>query len=574
MTLNRSRFGSGDAKIGGSKVLFFKHHARSRFDRWLRDYPRATPIVVFCVALMLVIAAAWSVELSEKRVHLAQQQARVDDIASALERQAASDSAYLVAMSALLANVDNPSPQIFRSYAAQLHGVDDLDGVTGLGSITRFDQSDVAELRSRARPFPDVVVPPAGSPDRWPVYVVSMLRAQAPVRNDKWRTSFSLRGDPKWSAVVGKMRGAPLIATTDAALLPADVGKSDRGFLVMIPVQNLAGRPDIRSVAFISVRTKDFVAAAVGPRMPAAARIELANVTAGRAEPLFLSRADSDTRATPLEKQVHLFDQTWRLLYWPAAGAGLATLTLVILFGGTAFSTLLLAYVLLVQRSTRDLHALLDSQLTQEKERAAFIRELNHRVKNTLANVTSIISLTRHRTDNVQLFADTVLQRVKALAAGHSLLEGGQWAPADLRAIFSTQLSVYERWIERVDLEGPDVNVSPNDALTIGLAVHELTTNAARYGALSSDDGRIVIRWQLADSNWVQVDWQEMGGPQVETPEKLGFGLNLVQRALAHELQRPIEMIFDPAGFRCRFFFQLREPRSFRLRSQPGFQTR
>jgi two-component sensor histidine kinase len=226
----------------------------------------------------------------------------------------------------------------------------------------------------------------------------------------------------------------------------------------------------------------------------------------------------------------------------------------------------LLAYVLLVQRRTIDLHAMLDAQLLQERERTAFVRELNHRVKNTLANVTSIISLTRNRTNDVQDFADMLLQRVRALAAGHTLLESGQWGPADLRAIFSTQLLAHDKIGDRIALDGPSVEVVPQDALTIGLAVHELTTNSVRYGALSADQGRISVRWHVIEGNWVQVDWEESGGPLVVAPEKLGFGLMLVQRALAHELRRPIEIIFDPAGFRCRFFFQLREARQFQLR--------
>ncbi len=96
--------------------------------------------------------------------------------------------------------------------------------------------------------------------------------------------------------------------------------------------------------------------------------------------------------------------------------------------------------------------------------------------------------------------------------------------------------------------------------------MHELTTNAVRFGALSTDEGRIAVRWHIVEGHWVQVDWVESGGPAVVPPEKLGFGLTLVQRALAHELHRPIELNFEPAGFRCRFFFQLREQRSFQLR--------
>jgi two-component sensor histidine kinase len=297
-----------------------------------------------------------------------------------------------------------------------------------------------------------------------------------------------------------------------------------------------------------------------------AGQVEIVQHTPGGEKRIFWSPTHSGPLGGALSKDVQVFDQHWTLRYWPQARSGLSILSMVILFGGAAFALLLLAYVLLVQRRTVDLHAMLDAQLLQERERTAFVRELNHRVKNTLANVTSIISLTRNRTDDVQDFADMLLQRVRALAAGHTLLESGQWGPADLRAIFSTQLVAHDKVGDRIALDGPSVEVVPQDALTIGLAVHELTTNSVRYGALSADQGRISVRWQIIESNWVQVDWEESGGPLVVPPEKLGFGLMLVQRALAHELHRPIDITFDPAGFRCRFFFQLREAKQFQLR--------
>ncbi len=196
-------------------------------------------------------------------------------------------------------------------------------------------------------------------------------------------------------------------------------------------------------------------------------RVEILRQTSGGEKRIFQSGPPVRRLAAPLAKEVGVFEQRWTLRYWPPARAGLSMLSLVILMGGAAFALLLLAYVLLVQRRTSDLHALLDAQLLQERERTAFVRELNHRVKNTLANVTSIISLTRHRTTDVQSFADMLLQRVRALAAGHSLLEGGQWGPADLRAIFSTQLSAHDKaggQGDRIALEGPDVAVVPQDA--------------------------------------------------------------------------------------------------------------
>lgn len=549
-------------KIDGSNILYLNRRAKDRFDSWLREYPRATPVVVFCAVLALVLSAAWSVDRADKRIWQTQQQAKVADMVSALERQAASDSAYLSAMGALLANVGNPSPQTFQNYVDRLRGLPDLNGIAGLGWIERFDERDLPDLQRRlaesgsALPRP----PASGPPLYWPFYLTSMLEPRA--EGDSWSTRIDSQGAAPWAGAVEKVRQTGKISTTGPAAMPA----GEPGFLVLAPVRALRGEPDFRGVAFVLLRTADFAQSAIGPRLKGGGRVELFNRFAGGQRRIFEAQEGKQRFGDPISRTVTVFDQRWVLNYEPPERLGLSALSLVILFGGMAFATLLLAYVLLVQRRTADLHALLDVQMMQERERTAFIRELNHRVKNTLANVTSIISLTRNRASNVESFADMLLQRVRALAAGHSLLDSGQWGPADLRAIFSTQLNAHDR-AKQISLEGPDVSVSPNDALTIGLAVHELATNSVRFGALSTEAGSLTVRWQIADDNWVQVDWEERGGPPVEPPEKLGFGLSLVQRALAHELRRPIDLVFDPAGFRCRFFFQLRAPRSFQLRN-------
>jgi two-component sensor histidine kinase len=530
-------------------------------------------VTVFCVAFLLVLVAAWSVEVAERRIWTAQQQTKVDDIASTFDRQASADSAYLAAMGSLLGNVGRPSPRIFGDYVRQLRGISDLSGVVALGWIERFDEKDLADLRQRvAMPptagdsdQPDTSSFPTAMPGKWPVYLSAMLEPQN--GGGKWSSRIDPRADAPWAGTVDRVMKTGAIATAEWSARPQASGQTDRpAFLALAPAPGTGREPRFRGIAFVLVRTKDFVSAAVDPRLMRGGHVELFKRTAGGETRIFSSQPHAGRLAPPLAKEVGIFDQHWTLRYWPPARGGLSILSLVILFGGTAFALLLLAYVLLVQRRTIDLHALLDVQLLQERERAAFIRELNHRVKNTLANVTSIISLTRNRTDDVQMYADMLLQRVRALAAGHSLLEDGQWAPADLRAIFRAQLAVNDKAVDRVVLEGPDVRVVPHDALTIGLAAHELTTNALRYGALSTEEGRLTIRWHVIEGDWVQVDWEERGGPTVVTPEKLGFGLMLVQRALAHELQRPIDLSFDPEGFRCRFFFQLRELRSFQLR--------
>ncbi len=379
---------------------------------------------------------------------------------------------------------------------------------------------------------------------------------------------FDMGSEARRAAAMDKAWSTGAIAATDTINLIQDMGRTpDPAFLVFAPVRSLVPGERFRGFVYAPARTRNFVTAAVKPRLLESGRIELFDRTPAGSELIYSSGQPNQKLAAPIEEQVELFGQQWTLRYWPLARHGLYPLSFMVLFGGAAFAMLLLAYFLLVQRRNRDLQDLLDTQLGQEKERAAFVRELNHRVKNSLANVTSIISLTRHNTDDVQLFSDTLLQRVRALAAGHSLLAGGQWAPTSLRSIVATQLDPHDRTGRNIALEGPEVMVSANDALTIGLAFHELATNAMRYGALSTQEGRVTVRWGIADDKWVEVDWIEEGGPPVTPPETAGFGLNLVKRALAHELRRPIEIDFDPAGLRCRFFVQLRQPRSFQLRN-------
>lgn len=502
---------------------------------------------------------------------VAEQQTKVDDVASTFERQAATDAAYLAAMGSLLGNVDSPSPQVFRNYVGQLRGISELNGVIGLGWIERFDRQQQPELRQRlGMPSGNQALDRDSNavvaiPDRWPVYLVGMLEDES--EGSRWSMILDSGDRDPWVAVMNRVMKSGTIGTGDwTEAAQAGDAHHQPTFVVLAPAPSARGEPKFNGVAFGLVRTKDFAVAAINPGILRAGQVEIVQRTPAGEKRIFWSQAHSARLDAALSQDVQVFDQHWTLRYWPQARSGLSILGMVILFGGAAFALLLLAYVLLVQRRTIDLHAMLDAQLLQERERTAFVRELNHRVKNTLANVTSIISLTRNRTDDVQDFADMLLQRVRALAAGHTLLESGQWGPADLRAIFSTQLLAHDKIGDRIALDGPSVEVVPQDALTIGLAVHELTTNSMRYGALSADQGRISVRWHVIEGNWVQVDWEESGGPVVVAPEKLGFGLMLVQRALAHELHRPIDITFDPAGFRCRFFFQLRQAKQFQLR--------
>jgi two-component sensor histidine kinase len=535
---------------------------RERFDSWLRDYPRATPIAIFCIAFTLVLLASWSVEAAQQRIRLAGWQANASDIASAIERQAASDRAYLEATSALFAGVENASPDFFRRFADRLRLIYDLNGVLALGWAERVEPNDLPALKMRMEEggFPEFTVLPRPDSGDWPAYVITMLEPQT--WSNRALIGHDMHAEPRRAKAMERALMSNDVAATDRVKLFQDATQIHApAFIAFAPVWSVGPERRFRGFVFMQIRASDFIATAVPPRLLESGKIEIVDETETGPESIFSASPPVRTFADPLQERVTVFDQHWVLRFSPPRRM-VFPLTLVILVGGTAFALLLLAYVLLVQRRNGDLQALLEAQTERETERAAFVRELNHRVKNSLANVTSIISLTRQNAKDLDSYADMLLRRVRALAASHSLLDGAQWGPTDLRSLVLSQTGSDERIV----IDGPPVLISPNDALTVGLALHELLTNATRHGALTDESGKVTISWSIVENECVEVDWRESGGPPIAEPKSRGFGLNLIERALALELGRKILVEFAPEGLHCQFRVNLRPARRFKLR--------
>lgn len=541
---------------------------KSRFDRWLRDYPRATPVGIFLFLLLLVGGSAWSVELAARRAGHAAAEVQAREIAGAIERQAAANSAYLQATTALFTSVETVSPDLFREFVDRLRLAYDMTGVVGLGWSETLTGADVPALRNRmiVKGYRDFAIYPDRGDRGTELHVITMLEPQT-VPNRR-AVGFNMFSEARRRAAMDRARRTNAMAASDPVRLVQDGGaRHSPGFLVFVPVSGQGHDGRFRGYVYAPVRTRDFILAAVKSGLPATGVVELFDTTDTGQERIFSSGVAEVALAAPVERQLAVFDQQWLVRFHPVAGGSLSLLTLVVLIGGVSFALLLLAYILLVQRRNEDLEALVAGQAEREAERAAFVRELNHRVKNSLSNVTSIISLTKRNATDVDSFADNLLERVRALAASHSLLDGAQWGPTDLKALVETQLRAHDHAAGRISAHGPSVLISPNDALSIGLTLHELLTNAARYGALSNGTGTVLIRWTISTPDLVSVRWEELGGPPATAPARRGFGLNLIERALAQELGSPIAIQFLPEGLRCQFAIPLRKPRSFRLRN-------
>jgi two-component system CheB/CheR fusion protein len=195
------------------------------------------------------------------------------------------------------------------------------------------------------------------------------------------------------------------------------------------------------------------------------------------------------------------------------------------------------------------------ARLAHEAHRDLLMHELSHRVKNTLSTVQSMLTQTAQNATDVDQFTGTFAARLRALSDTHNLLTRAHWQGVGLRDVVVTELKPYGGGREpQWDVDGETVTIAPNEAIALGLAVHELATNAAKYGALCNDDGHIDIRWTLEakdDSRWLHFKWAERGGPRVKQPERSGFGSRLITEGLSYELDAEVNLDFAAGGVRC-----------------------
>jgi two-component sensor histidine kinase len=205
-------------------------------------------------------------------------------------------------------------------------------------------------------------------------------------------------------------------------------------------------------------------------------------------------------------------------------------------------------------------------KLAEERQRL-LLDELNHRVKNTLATVQSIALQTSRNTREPSEFSRAFIARIAALAQAHELLSAASWEGASLADVLGRTLAPHLGGASsRVHISGPPVSLGPNAAVTLNMAFHELATNAAKYGSLSSGAGRIDVTWMLdraSEPVILDITWRETGGPEVHKPTRRGFGSRLIEQGLAREFDGEVYLTFEPSGVTCR----MRLPLSTKLRA-------
>lgn len=196
--------------------------------------------------------------------------------------------------------------------------------------------------------------------------------------------------------------------------------------------------------------------------------------------------------------------------------------------------------------------------ITERKEledlREAVAREQDHRLRNVLAVVNSLISLTAADAANVEEFRDTLVGRLKSLSTAQSALRSGKQAGTSLNELFQTELDQYRTADgTNIAVEGPQVLVGGTAAQILTLAAHELATNSAKYGALNSADGRVTVTLAYIgdDAAHLRVQWQETGGPSVRPPNRKGFGTELIKQLVGKALRSDVVIEYRPEGLVC-----------------------
>jgi PAS domain S-box-containing protein len=182
-----------------------------------------------------------------------------------------------------------------------------------------------------------------------------------------------------------------------------------------------------------------------------------------------------------------------------------------------------------------------------EARQALLAREVDHRARNALAVIQSIIRLTRAKT--VKEYVQGIEGRIKALARAHTLLSDSRWNGADLATLVTEELAPY-RAADRIACKGPDISLRPATAQGLALALHELATNAAKHGALSSPSGKIHLDWDLKP-DVLALTWVESGGPAVAPPTARNFGLKVIVASIEQQLGGKAAFDWSPEGLRC-----------------------
>ena len=540
--------------------------------RWYERFPRGVPVGIFGMTMAVTVLSVFAIERAEDQRQSAQVAQVAQAVASGIERRANANAAYLRSSAALFATQQMVEGPLFRTFIRQLQLDGRFVGSNGIGWAMRVRRDDVPTVEAimRAGGSKDFKVRPQSEGEK--AFVVPVMYLEPDSERNRRAIGYDMSSEPVRRAAMktAERTGQPT-ATGRVVLQQEERANGKPGFLVYMPVFSLSGTTDgsrLRGFVFSPFNAEQFLQSSIRSEQLQGSGVRLLDED-GVGRSVLAAVAPEVRSGRVVKRPIDISGHRFTIEVTGPASPMLSIMSVMTLLFGLLGATLLLVLArLLTQQAVEDRIALAWFE-QQSSIRNSLTRELNHRVKNTLANVLSIISLTRRRATSLGEFADSLEGRIRALSATHDLLTQSDWGTTPVALVIRAELAPYAQDINRhLDIEGPDVELAPNDALSLGLAIHELATNAAKYGALSVEDGRVTVHWAMSGEDVARIEWVERGGPAISPTlqRKRGFGTELIEKIVAHELRHPVELKFEPEGVRCILMIPVRRRGNFAIR--------
>jgi two-component sensor histidine kinase/CHASE1-domain containing sensor protein len=537
---------------------------------WFYKYPRGWPFLLFLIASVTTAVSVMAIERADKQTRAVELDRSLTETASALQRRFTENMALLRAGSALFASQPNVTGAQFAELTRDLQGDGRLYGSLGMGWAPLVPVARLPEFEMRLYDAgrQDFIVYPRPSGDR--KLVAPVVYLQPATGDNGLAIGYDMYSEPIRRAAMDTARrlGRPIVSGK-VRLLQDQAGSESASFLIYMPViAQEGGRRVTRGFVYSPFRAETFLQSS--SELYRNDSIDMAIYDDHVSPQTLLAERRTDTANGPtIERRIDVGNRVWVIQVSDRQANSLSPLSRVTLFFGAIASLMVMAIGRLITKRAAEDRIVLEWLTSQASIRNSLTRELNHRVKNTLANVLSIAALTRRRSTGIDDFTESLTARIRALSATHDLLSQSDWGNAALGDIVRSELAPYMEGNEsHVRMGGPTIKLAPNDAMSLGLAIHELATNAAKYGALSTIEGRIHVHWVLLSPELAEIHWREEGGPPVVEPKKRGFGRDLIEKIVAHELKSQVELTFDPAGVECRLKVPVRASREFVLRNE------
>lgn len=551
------------------KALLSRVEKQALFHR----YPRSLPFTLLAIGLLITTLFVLNIERTDAMARKMTLDSDVGAIGQELERKASENTAYLRAAAALFGMAEDVSRDEFSRFVEQMSEGHSQRGSLGMGWAPWVPAGATAEFEAEQRalhPEMDYRIYPHAPPEQDKA-VISLLE---PRNGPNTRAlGFDMYSEvTRRTAMQQALRVNGPMASGRVQLIQ-DAGKPPvGGVLIYLPVfDRLQGGKtgQLKGFIYTPIRPADLLKTAILGAHRNTGRVAIYD---GAPDPSLLLAATPGkfNEGAFATTKVDFAGRQWTIVVSADKGVGITRTSMIVLGLGTLISLLVMAVAWLVTNRAAEDRKVLEWLQAQAALRTSLTRELNHRVKNTLANVLSIVALTRRRTRDIDEFADGLSGRLRALSATHDLLSQREWTNALVYDVVQSELAPYlDPEDPHAEIAGPEALLAPNDAMSLGLALHELATNAAKYGALSVPTGKVTVTWEIVAPDRVAVSWRERGGPPVKAPTRRGFGLELIEKIVSHELDSPVDLHFDEEGVRCTLTVPLRSPREFTIRTGP-----